>query len=149
MKIYNIVKVEKRCIRSYRIYSFLYNYSKVLSLLLFNRTKMKYGVDIAPTAVIGKDFNIVHIGGIVIGGDVVIGNKVTIQNGVTLGMKKPSCRAMPCIHDNVFIGTGAKVLGGVTIGNGAFIGASSVVLNDVPEFAIVAGIPARIVGYTN
>jgi len=146
LKLYNLVKAEARCVRRFRIYAYLFEYSKPLSLLLYNMTKIKYGVDIAPTAIIGKNFKIVHIGGVVIGGNVIIADNVTIQNGVTLGMKDSRSRAMPNVQADVYIGTGAKILGGVVVGHGSIIGANSVVISDVEPNSIYAGVPAKKVG---
>lgn len=77
-----------------------------------------------------------------IGRDVIIGNGATIYSGVTIG-KKDKHTSMPVIGDNVTIGSGAKILGDITIGNNVVIGANSVVIKDVPDNVVVAGVPAK------
>ena len=103
------------------------------------------GIEIHPGAKIGRGLFIDHGMGIVIGETAEIGENVTIYHGVTLGgtgtMKG---KRHPTIGDNVLIGAGAKVLGPVNVGNGAKIGANSVVLQDIPMNATAVGIPAKI-----
>jgi serine O-acetyltransferase len=83
-------------------------------------------------------------GFVVIDGFVEIGRGVTILPGVTIGLRQGKPKG-PTIGENAFIGTGAKVLGGINVGRGARIGANSVVISDVPPGATVVGAPARIV----
>jgi serine O-acetyltransferase len=84
--------------------------------------------------------------GVVIGETSIIGNDVTIYQGVTLGgTGKEKGKRHPTIEHGVTIGSGAKVLGNVIVGHNAVIGASSVVLKDVPPKATVVGVPGRIV----
>lgn len=103
---------------------------------------------IAGKCVIGRgaDFGpglvLVHSLGVVINTGVKGGRNVVIEHQVTIGAEKG---LVPVIGDNVFIGAGAKILGGVTIGSGARIGANAVVLDDVPPNATAVGIPARVV----
>nr|WP_263314322.1 serine O-acetyltransferase [Mammaliicoccus sp. Marseille-Q6498] len=104
------------------------------------------GVEIHPGATIGKRLFIDHGMGIVIGETCRIGNNVTIYQGVTLGgTGKERGKRHPDIGDNVLIAAGAKVLGNIEVGSNVNIGANSVVLNDVPDFSTVVGIPGRIV----
>ena len=106
------------------------------------------GADISCTAEIGEGLKLPHSDGVVIGGLCVLGRNCTIYQQVTLGYRgdgDPS-DAMPRIGDDVLIGAGAKVLGSVTIGDGARIGANAVVAIDVPAGALAVGIPARIKG---
>ncbi|MBU1078382.1 MAG: serine O-acetyltransferase [Spirochaetes bacterium] len=104
------------------------------------------GIEIHPGAVIGKGFFIDHGMGVVIGETTVIGNHVTLFQGVTLGgTGKIAGKRHPTIGDDVVIGTGAKVLGDITIGHNVKIGANSVVLKNVPDDSTVVGIPGRIV----
>ncbi|MBL1351905.1 MAG: serine O-acetyltransferase [Zetaproteobacteria bacterium] len=105
------------------------------------------GIEIHPGASIGKGFFIDHGMGVVIGETTEIGNDVTLYHGVTLGgttWRKE--KRHPTLEDGVIVGTGAKVLGAITIGAQSRIGANSVVLKDVPEHATVIGIPGTIVG---
>ncbi len=83
--------------------------------------------------------------GVVIGETSEIGNNVTLYQGVTLGgTGKEKGKRHPNIGDNVVIGTGAKVLGNITIGENSYIGANAVVLKDVPPNSTVVGVPGRI-----
>lgn len=103
------------------------------------------GIEIHPGAKIGKGLFIDHGMGVVIGETTEIGDNVTIYHGVTLGgTGKEKGKRHPTIGNNVVIGTGAKVLGPITVGNSAKIGANTVVLADVPSNATAVGIPARI-----
>ena len=104
------------------------------------------GVDIHPGATIGRRFFIDHGMGVVIGETAEIGNEVTLYQGVTLGgtsLKKE--KRHPTIEDLVIIGTGATVLGPVTVGAKSRIGAGSVVIHSVPPSSTVVGIPGRVV----
>src|SRR5690625_3102802 len=104
------------------------------------------GIEIHPGAKIGRRFFIDHGMGVVIGETCEIGDNVTIYQGVTLGgTGKEKGRRHPTLKDNVLVATGAKVLGSITIGEHAKIGAGSVVLKDVPEYSTVVGIPGRVV----
>ena len=103
------------------------------------------GIEIHPGAVIGKSFFIDHGTGVVIGETAVIGDNVTIFQGVTLGgTGKERGKRHPDIGNNVVIGTGAKVLGNILIGDNSYIGANAVVLNDVPQNSTVVGVPGRV-----
>lgn len=90
----------------------------------------------------GPGLVLIHSGGIVINGTVSGGANVKIEHQVTIGAEK---RQSPRIGDDVFIGAGAKVLGGVQIGTGARIGANAVVVHDIPPNATAVGIPAKVV----
>lgn len=90
----------------------------------------------------GPGFVLIHSLGVVINGAVRGGRDVKIEHQVTIGAER---RQSPVIGDDVFIGAGAKVIGGVGVGDGARIGANAVVVHDVPAHATVVGIPARVV----
>jgi serine O-acetyltransferase len=109
-------------------------------------SRMLTGIDIHPGATIGRNFFIDH-GYVVIGETADIGDDVTIYQHVTLGGTAPhegvGGKRHPTICDGVVIGSGAQVLGPVTVGPRARIGANSVVTKDVPEGATMVGIPAR------
>ncbi|HJV16120.1 MAG TPA: serine O-acetyltransferase [Bacillales bacterium] len=104
------------------------------------------GIEIHPGAKIGRRFFIDHGMGVVIGETCEIGDNVTVFQGVTLGgTGKEKGKRHPTIKDNALIATGAKVLGSITIGENAKIGAGSVVLKEVPPNSTVVGIPGRVV----
>ncbi|HAT4138732.1 serine O-acetyltransferase EpsC [Clostridium perfringens] len=103
------------------------------------------GVEIHPGAKIGKGLFIDHGMGVVIGETAEIGDNVTIYHGVTLGgTGKDKGKRHPTIGNDVIIGCGAKILGPISIGDGAKIGANSVVLKNVPKGKTAVGIPAVI-----
>ena len=114
------------------------------------------GIEIHPKAKIGKYLFIDHGMGVVIGETSEIGDNVTIYHMVTLGGISPSINSddqrdtkrHPTLQDNVVVGSGAQVLGSVTVGKNAKIGANAVVTKDVPENAVMVGIPAKNVGTT-
>jgi serine O-acetyltransferase len=106
------------------------------------------GIEIHPGASIGKNFFIDHGMGVVIGETASIGDDVTMYHGVTLGGVAPQNNEKgalrhPQVGDNVIIGSGAQLLGSIKVGNGARIGSNAVVVKDVPEHAIMVGVPAR------
>jgi serine O-acetyltransferase len=105
------------------------------------------GIEIHPGAVIGKCFFIDHAMGVVVGETAIIGDGVTLYQGVTLGgISRNKGKRHPTLEDGVIVGAGAQVLGPITIGAGARIGANAVVLKDVEPGTTMVGIPARAVG---
>jgi serine O-acetyltransferase len=109
--------------------------------MIFNKLNVCFGqCVIGRGADFGPAFVLVHSQGVVINTAVRGGHHIVIEHQVTIGAEKG---AVPVLGDGVFIGAGAKVLGGVRIGSGAKIGANAVVLNDVPEGATAVGVPAR------
>ena len=112
------------------------------------------GIEIHPKAKIGKNLFIDHGMGVVIGETSDIGDNVTIYHMVTLGGISPSINSdnqreikrHPTLQDNVVVGSGAQVLGPITVGKNAKIGANAVVTKDVPENGVMVGIPAKNVG---
>jgi serine O-acetyltransferase len=104
------------------------------------------GIEIHPGAEIGRRFFIDHGMGVVIGETAVVGDDVTLYQGVTLGgTGKEHGKRHPTIGDNVTIGTGARVLGNIRVGENCRIGANSVVLRSVPDNSTVVGVPGHIV----
>ena len=101
------------------------------------------GVDILPQARIGGGCYIAHGLGLVVGGTTVIGEDCTLLQGVTLGEARFSEDACPQIGDRVTIGAHAIVLGRISVGDDAFVGAGAVVLEDVPAASLAVGAPAR------
>ena len=104
------------------------------------------GIEIHPGATIGKNIFIDHGSGVVIGETTEIGDNCTIYQGVTLGgTGKDVGKRHPTLGDNVMVGSGAKVLGPVTVGSNSKIAANAVVLHPVPENSTAVGIPAKVV----
>jgi serine O-acetyltransferase len=104
------------------------------------------GVEIHPSAKIGTGFFIDHGMGVVIGETAEIGDYVTLFQGVTLGgTGKERGKRHPTLGNHVVVGAGAKILGGITIGDNVKIGANSVVLKNVPPNSTVIGVPARVI----
>lgn len=117
-----------------------------LSLWLFHRTSIKYGINIPHTTQIGPGFYIGHFGGIVVNGDVIIGKNFSLGHGVTIGQKnRGKYKGSPTIGDSVFVGAGACIIGSVTIGSNVVVGAGAVVVKDVYDNEVVVGNPARVV----
>ena len=111
--------------------------------------RMVTGIEIHPGVQIGRRFFIDHGMGVVIGETSVIGDDVTLYHGVTLGgVTWSPGKRHPTLGDGVVIGAGAQVLGPITVGRDARIGANAVVLKDVPPGATMVGIPARAAGPT-
>lgn len=104
------------------------------------------GIEIHPAAIIGKRFFIDHGMGVVIGETSEVGDNVFVYQGVTLGgLATKKGKRHPTISDDVVIGAGAKVLGPIVIGCNTKIGSGSVVLQNVPEYSTVIGVPGRVV----
>jgi len=113
--------------------------------LLAHWTRMLTGIEIHPGAKIGRRVVIDHGLGIVVGETAEIGDDVLMFHGVTLGGTGFSRgKRHPTIGSNVVLGAGAKILGPITVGDGAKVGAGSVVLQNVPPGATAVGLPARI-----
>ena len=116
--------------------------------LLQGEAARALAVDIHPAVPVGRGVFVDHGTGLVVGETAAIGNDVSILQGVTLGgTGKERGDRHPKVGDGVLLGAGAKVLGRVTVGRCAKVGAGSVVLRDVPPCATVAGVPARVVGW--
>lgn len=119
-----------------------------LSLFMLKRYKYKFGIDISHSTKIGSGFYIGHFGGIVVHTNAVIGKNCNISHGVTIGQTNRGDKAgCPSIGDNVYIGPGAKIVGDITIGNNAAIGANSVITKDIPNNAVAVGIPGKVISY--
>jgi len=108
------------------------------------------GIEIHPGARIGDGLCIDHGMGIVIGETSVIGNNVTLYQGVTLGgTSHQRAKRHPTLGNNVVVGVGAQLIGGITIGDNTKVGAGSVVITSVPANATVVGVPGRVVAIRN
>lgn len=118
----------------------------VIPRLLSHVARFLTGIEIHPAAKIGPGFFIDHGMGVVIGETSEIGEDCLLYQGVTLGgTGKEKGKRHPTLGNNVVVGTGAKILGAITIGDHAKIGANSVVLNSAPEYSIVVGVPGRVI----
>nr|WP_207713794.1 serine O-acetyltransferase EpsC [Clostridium saccharobutylicum] len=136
---------------AYRISHFFYLHNRFfLARLISQLSRFFTGIEIHPGATIGNGLFIDHGMGVVIGETTEIGDNVTLYHGVTLGgTGKDTGKRHPTIKDNVLIGTGAKVLGPITIEEGAKIGANAVVVKDVPAKATAVGTQAKNIVRTN
>lgn len=121
---------------------------KPLSLLYriaFKLVQIITGIELPCEVRIGRGFVIDHFGGIIVSGYAQFGDNCRIRSGVVVGLRRIEEKCAPEIGDNVDIGTGAKLLGPIRIGNNVLIGANAVVLSDVPDDSIAVGVPARII----
>ncbi|EGL53326.1 serine acetyltransferase [Methylophaga aminisulfidivorans MP] len=140
-----------RATRDYQKYTantgFLNKLLKKLAVLRHRFWTVITGADIPLNCQIGGGVLIPHPNGIVIHSAAMIGPNCLIHQQVTIGVKSSNDGA-PIIAGHVDIGAGAKIIGHITIGKHAQIGANAVVTKDVPDFAIVAGVPAKVIGST-
>lgn len=140
-----------RVLLNHRLGKYFYFRSTKVTTLLAKRYKYilisRRGCDISYKAVIGKNLKLPHPHGIVIGDGVIIQDNVKIWHQVTLGShgKSGEPLAYPIVEDGVKIYPGAKIIGGITIGKNAIIGANTVVNIDIPKGATAVGTPCRIV----
>src|SRR3989338_5372093 len=133
-------------LRIHRIANWLWHMNlRWLGRLVSHIGRFLTGIEIHPGATIGRRFFIDHGMGVVIGETAEIGDDVTLYHGVTLGGTSwRHGKRHPTLGNGVVVGAGAKILGPITIGDGAKIGSNAVVVKDVPAGATAAGIPARI-----
>jgi serine O-acetyltransferase len=134
-------------ILSHRVAHRLYNHRLFfLARFISQFSRLFTGIEIHPGAKIGAGLFIDHGMGVVIGETCEIGNNCTIYQGVTLGgTGKETGKRHPTLGNNVMVGTGAKVLGPINIGDNCKIGGGSVVLHDVEPYSTVVGVPGRAV----
>ena len=137
-----------QALQAYRVAHWLWQQERRgMALYLQSRISEIFGVDIHPAARIGHGILLDHATGIVIGETSVLEDNISILQGVTLGgTGKDSGERHPKIKAGVLIGAGSNVLGNVVVGEGAWIGAGSVVLEDVEAHTTVVGVPAKVVG---
>jgi serine O-acetyltransferase len=125
---------------------------RVLARVVSQAARWLTGIEIHPGATIGRRLFIDHGMGVVIGETAEIGDDVTMYQDITLGGTSPSVNSAsqknkkrhPTLSDRVIVGAGAQILGAITVGAGAKIGANAVVVSDVPAGALMVGIPAKI-----
>jgi len=132
---------------TYRITHYLWGMGfKLLARFLSYLARWVTGIEIHPAAVIGRRLFIDHGMGVVIGETSVIGDDVFMYQGVTLGgLSAKKGKRHPTVENFVVIGSGANVLGPITIGEYSKVGSGSVVLQSVPGYSVVVGVPGRVV----
>ena len=119
-----------------------------ITRIILRHYQYKFGIFIPYNTEIGEGFYIGHCGGIVVSSAVKIGKNCNINHNVTIGTKYGGKNpGNPIIKNNVYIGPGAKIIGGITVGNNVAVGANCVVTRDIPEDAVVVGIPGKIITY--
>ena len=135
-------------LQSHRVAHWLWSQDRhSLAFYLQNQMSAIFGVDIHPAAQIGCGIMFDHATGVVIGETSIVEDDVTMLHGVTLGGSgKEQGDRHPKVRHGVLIGASASIIGNIEIGEGAKVGAGSVVMKDVPEHVTVAGVPAEIVG---
>jgi serine O-acetyltransferase len=132
-----------------RVSGFCYNHHLGLVAKFFSLMNLLlFGIETSPRVKIGGGLFLPHTVGTILGAE-SIGKNVTIMHGVTLGAREFDFHftafSRPVIGNNVFIGAGAKIIGSLTIGDYAKIGANAVVLHDVPSHSLAVGVPAKII----
>jgi serine O-acetyltransferase len=132
------------CMILYRLTRLLNSYlaTKVLAFIIYKINLMFCGAVIGRGASFGKGFVILHSVGVVINTRVAGGENIYIESGVVIGETKRGC---PVLGDNIFVGSGAKIIGDITIGNNVTIGANAVVVKSVPDNVVVGGVPAKVI----
>ncbi len=117
-----------------------------LAYAILRRYRYKFGIAIPYVTDIGGGLYIGHFGGIVVNNLARMGKNCNLSQGVTIGQaNRGRHKGCPVIGDNVYIGPGAKIIGAVTVGNNVAIGANCVVTRDIPDNAVVAGVPGRVI----
>jgi len=120
---------------------------KMFSLIyriLFKVIQIITGIELPCEAVVGRSFIIDHFGGIIVSGYAIFGDNCRIRNGVVVGLRRVDQKIAPILGNNVDVGSGAKLLGPIRIGDNTIIGANAVVLCDVPSNSIAVGVPATV-----
>jgi serine O-acetyltransferase len=141
-------------VMAHRVASWLWRHGwRVSARLVSQISRFFTGIEVHPAARIGKRFFVDHGMGVVVGETAVIGDDVTLYHDVTLGGVSPavdsesqrSQKRHPTLEDGVIVGSGAQILGPITVGKGARVGANSVVTKNVPEGVTVVGVPGRVI----
>jgi serine O-acetyltransferase len=130
-------RYDVRPVLARKFFSFVYK-------VLYKFVQIVTGIELPCEVVVGQNFVIDHFGGIVISGYARFGDNCRIRNGVVVGLRRVEEKCAPIIGNNVDIGTGAKVLGPIRIGDNVIIGANAVVLCDVPDNSVAVGVPAVV-----
>ena len=113
---------------------------------MLNHYQYKYGISIPYNTEIGPGLYIGHFGGIIVNHGAKIGCNCNINHDVTIGATYGGkCSGTPTIMNNVYLGPGSKIIGGISLGNHAAVGANCVVTKSVPDYGVVVGIPGEVV----
>jgi serine O-acetyltransferase len=112
--------------------------------VLYKIMQIVTGIELPCEVVVGRNFVIDHFGGIIISGYARFGDNCRLRDGVVVGLRRVEEKFAPIIGNNVDIGSGAKLLGPIKIGDNVLIGANAVVLSDVPDNSIAVGVPAVV-----
>ena len=112
--------------------------------LLFNWIRTRLQIEVPRTAAIDGGFRIDHFGGIIINSQFVCGKDLTITHGILIGQTDSG---VPVLGNGVSLGVGAKIIGGITLGDHVTVGAGAVVTKSFPDYAVVAGVPARLLRF--
>ena len=133
-------------IASYRVSHAMWKlHIPFLPRLISQMARFFTGIEIHPGAQIGQSLFIDHGMGVVIGETSIVGDNVTLYQGVTLGgTGKETGKRHPTLGSDVVVGTGAKILGNITVGNNSYVGANAVVLKSVPPNSTVVGVPGHV-----
>ena len=132
----------------FRLTQFLSKRSKwmfYLFLFLYRRVQIRYGIQLPHQTIVGKGLQFSHYSAIVINSDAVIGDFLTIFQGCTIGSVRG--KGAPKIGNNCVFFAGSKIIGNVSIGNNVIVAANAVVVKDIPDNAVVGGIPAKILNF--
>lgn len=120
----------------------------LMSRGILQHYKYKYGIEISPKTEIGTGFYIGHFGGIIVNSEAKIGKNCNISHGVTIGLaNRGTNKGVATIGENVYIGPGAKIVGAVKIGDNVAIGSNCVVTKDIPNNAVVVGVPGKVISF--
>ncbi len=141
-----------------RLCNYLYNKSRIIFLykpayflvkkFIVRHLSFKYGFSIPCETKIGPGLYLGHFGSIIVNKNAVIGKNCNLSPGVVIGqINRGKRRGVPTIGSNVYIGPGAKILGNIIVGNNVAIGANAVVIDDVPNNAVVVGIPGKVISF--
>jgi serine O-acetyltransferase len=112
--------------------------------ILYKLVQILTGIELPCEATVGRNFIIDHFGGIIVSGYAKFGDNCRIRNGVVVGLRRIDQKFAPVLGNNVDVGSGAKLLGRIQIGDNTIIGANAVVLSDVPANSIAVGVPAIV-----
>lgn len=122
----------------------LRKFCSLIYKILYKIVQVLTGIEFPCEVPVGRNFVIDHFGGVIVSGYAKFGDNCRIRDGVVVGLRRVEEKVAPTIGDNVDIGSGAKLLGPIKIGNNVLIGANAVVLCDVPDNSIAVGVPAAI-----